>query len=210
MGEYMKGSQRLRPLGGSQEMQIINEAGLYFVITKSTKPNAKQFQKWVYQDVLPSLRKKGSYEMEKKYKFILESKEDEIKRTTQLLEIKNTELKDIKENIIDLEKQAVRRKRRKVVDGKVIYIIANKHFKNKYKLGISQNFTGRISTYNTHSADDFELIWYRKTVYNDILEITLKKTVSDKLYFKSKEWYDIEDPKILINKINKLIELYNI
>lgn len=40
---------------------IINEANLYSVIFKSNKPNAKEFRRWVYEEVLPSIRKTGKY-----------------------------------------------------------------------------------------------------------------------------------------------------
>ena len=40
----------------------INESGLYALILKSTKPEAKQFQRWITKDVLPSIRKHGKYE----------------------------------------------------------------------------------------------------------------------------------------------------
>ena len=73
MEEYMKGIQKIYTLGGMQEMQVINESGLYFMIMRSNKPNAKLFQKAVYNDILPSIRKTGSFTLEKKYKFILEN-----------------------------------------------------------------------------------------------------------------------------------------
>ena len=47
--------------GGSQEMTIINESGLYTLILRSNKPNAKAFRKWVTGTVLPSIRKTGFY-----------------------------------------------------------------------------------------------------------------------------------------------------
>ena len=47
--------------GGTQEMTIINEPGLYAVILRSDKPEAKQFKRWVTHDVLPSIRKTGAY-----------------------------------------------------------------------------------------------------------------------------------------------------
>ncbi len=52
-------------LGGSQEMLIINESGLYSAILKSRKPEAKKFKKWVTSEVLPSIRKTGKYEAPK-------------------------------------------------------------------------------------------------------------------------------------------------
>lgn len=47
--------------GGKQEMQIINEAGLYSLVLSSRKPEAKQFKRWVTHKVLPSIRKNGMY-----------------------------------------------------------------------------------------------------------------------------------------------------
>lgn len=47
---------------GDQEMNIINESGLYHALVKSRKPEAKPFRKWVTGVVLPSIRKTGKYE----------------------------------------------------------------------------------------------------------------------------------------------------
>ena len=43
------------------DTNIINESGLYSVILRSDKPQAKQFKRWVTHEVLPSIREKGSY-----------------------------------------------------------------------------------------------------------------------------------------------------
>ncbi len=48
-------------LGGKQKMTIINESGLYSLILKSKLPNAKKFKRWVTSEVLPTIRKTGSY-----------------------------------------------------------------------------------------------------------------------------------------------------
>ena len=49
-------------LGGlSGETNIITESGLYAVILRSDKPNAKEFRKWVTSEVLPAIRKNGAY-----------------------------------------------------------------------------------------------------------------------------------------------------
>ena len=49
-------------LGGrSGETNFVTEAGLYAVILRSDKPVAKKFRKWVTSEVLPSIRKTGSY-----------------------------------------------------------------------------------------------------------------------------------------------------
>lgn len=46
---------------GTQQMTIINESGLYSLIFGSKLPSAKKFKRWVTSEVLPSLRKTGSY-----------------------------------------------------------------------------------------------------------------------------------------------------
>ena len=48
-------------MGRSQKTTIINEPGLYAVILRSDKPEAKQFKRWVAHEVLPSIRKTGAY-----------------------------------------------------------------------------------------------------------------------------------------------------
>ncbi|MUH07174.1 BRO-N domain-containing protein [Commensalibacter melissae] len=48
-------------LGGMQKTTIINESGLYSLILRSRKPEAKRFKKWVTSEVLPSIRKTGGY-----------------------------------------------------------------------------------------------------------------------------------------------------
>lgn len=50
-------------LGGKQEVSIVNEFGLYQLILRSNKPEAKQFKRWVTHDVLPAIRKQGYYSM---------------------------------------------------------------------------------------------------------------------------------------------------
>lgn len=62
-------------LGGlSGESNIINESGLYSVILLSRKPEARKFKKWVTSEVLPSIRKTGSYvQMPKTYIQALEA-----------------------------------------------------------------------------------------------------------------------------------------
>lgn len=56
-----KGVSLIHTPGGTQEMTIINEPGLYTVILRSDKPEAKAFKRWVTHDVLPSIRKTGAY-----------------------------------------------------------------------------------------------------------------------------------------------------
>ena len=56
-----KGVAKLETPSGIQNMVIINEAGVYQLIFHSKLDSAKQFQKWVFEEVLPSIRKNGFY-----------------------------------------------------------------------------------------------------------------------------------------------------
>ncbi|NKG39217.1 BRO family protein [Acinetobacter johnsonii] len=47
--------------GGTQNITFINEENLYRIIFRSNKPEALNFQNWVFSEVLPSIRKTGSY-----------------------------------------------------------------------------------------------------------------------------------------------------
>lgn len=56
-----KGVATSYTLGGRQSLAMVYEAGLYKLIFKSRKAEAKRFQKWVMGEVLPSIRKHGVY-----------------------------------------------------------------------------------------------------------------------------------------------------
>ncbi|EHU1404980.1 BRO-N domain-containing protein [Acinetobacter baumannii] len=47
--------------GGMQKLTFISEENLYRIVFRSTKPEALNFQNWVFAEVLPSLRKTGTY-----------------------------------------------------------------------------------------------------------------------------------------------------
>jgi hypothetical protein len=59
--EDEKGVATIHTPGGPQPMRIVNESGLYSLILTSRKEGAKKFKKWVTSEVLPSIRKTGSY-----------------------------------------------------------------------------------------------------------------------------------------------------
>jgi prophage antirepressor-like protein len=48
--------------GQIREVNLVNESGLYSLIFRSNKPEAKLFRKWVTSEVLPTLRRTGKYE----------------------------------------------------------------------------------------------------------------------------------------------------
>lgn len=59
--EEDKGVTKCDTLGGTQEMTVINESGLYSLILSSKLPTARRFKRWVTSEVLPTIRKHGVY-----------------------------------------------------------------------------------------------------------------------------------------------------
>ena len=56
-----RGVSKTETPSGEQEVVIINESGLYSLILSSKLPNAKRFKRWVTSEVLPAIRKTGTY-----------------------------------------------------------------------------------------------------------------------------------------------------
>ena len=61
-----KGCAELATPGGVQQVTVLEEAGIYQLIFSSKLPSAERFQQWVFNEVLPSIRKTGNYSVEKK------------------------------------------------------------------------------------------------------------------------------------------------
>ena len=61
LSEDVLSKHPLQTEGGMQQVNFINEDGLYDVILDSRKPEARRFRKWVTSEVLPAIRKDGGY-----------------------------------------------------------------------------------------------------------------------------------------------------
>jgi prophage antirepressor-like protein len=61
MPENWKGMYSIHTPGGEQQMLTVTEPGLYELIFRSDKPAAQRFRVWVFEEVLPSIRRTGSY-----------------------------------------------------------------------------------------------------------------------------------------------------
>ncbi len=61
LDEDEKGVSQIYTPGGKQDVTIISESGLYKVILRSDKPEAKKFTRWVTHEVLPTIRRTGGY-----------------------------------------------------------------------------------------------------------------------------------------------------
>lgn len=101
--EDKRGWQITTP-GGIQTMTTINESGLYSLILSSKLPSAKEFKRWVTSEVLPTIRRQGSYAMQKPMSpaqliaaqaqvlVQMEEKMQELQAQTQAVQTQQTEL----------------------------------------------------------------------------------------------------------------------
>ena len=86
LDEDEKGVHSMDTPGGKQEMTIISEPGLYSLILRSRKPEAKAFKRWVTHDVIPSIRKRGLYATPQTVEAMLADPDTAIKLLTSLKE----------------------------------------------------------------------------------------------------------------------------
>ncbi|WP_210139216.1 BRO family protein [Staphylococcus sp. GDY8P120P] len=83
-------------LGRYQDKKFIDEGNLYRLITKSKLPQAEQFEEWVFEDVLPTLRKTGGYQ-------VPTDPMDALKLMFEATEQTKEEIQSVKSDVIDLK-----------------------------------------------------------------------------------------------------------
>ena len=95
-----KGVTKSDTLGGSQNITIINESGLYSLILKSKKPEAKQFKRWVTSEVLPTIRKHGAYnaKVPTTQRELVQLALSANEETNQRIDVIENKIHDIEEN----------------------------------------------------------------------------------------------------------------
>ncbi len=145
---------------------IINESGLYKVIFRSDKPQANQFTKWVTHDVLPSLRRTGSYSINQTPKE-LELKEKEIQLKTAEF------LNNMADSILIPEyKQILNAHATKVLTGDFLLPlpavgeITYSATEIGKMLGVSANMVGRLTKKHNLRTEEYGKVFYDKSKYS--------------------------------------------
>ena len=144
---------------------IINESGLYKVIFRSDKPQANQFTKWVTHDVLPSLRKTGSYSINQTPKE-LELKEKEIQLKTAEF------LNNMADSILIHEYKILNAHATKVLTGDFLLLLpaAGEITYSATEIGkmlnISANMVGRLTKKHNLRTEEYGKIFYDKSKYS--------------------------------------------
>ena len=114
--------------GQNREMTIINESGLYSLILSSKLPAAKKFKRWVTSEVLPAIRKTGSYSLPDFNDPVAAARAwaDEVEKKRALL-VENNQLKD------DLEEESEFRRKVFDTDSCITFTDAAKIIKPHFK-----------------------------------------------------------------------------
>lgn len=84
---HCKGVAKYHPLktpGGVQQIRFITEPDLYRLITHSKLPDAQNFEKWVFEEVLPTIRNHGAYLTPQKIEEVLTDPDTIIQLATNL------------------------------------------------------------------------------------------------------------------------------
>jgi prophage antirepressor-like protein len=88
--ETWKGVYSIHTLGGQQQMLTVTEPGLYELIFRSDKPAAQRFRVWMFEEVLPSIRRTGTYSHSA-------SQQVSDPQVSQLIELAQTQVEVINE-----------------------------------------------------------------------------------------------------------------
>lgn len=103
-GRLLRAKHRTTTLSGTSELKagtiLVNEAGLYRLMMRSNKPEAERFQDWITDEILPSIRRTGSY--------IAHPKNDRIGRQAKRLKSDRAVAK-IRCDTVDLNKRTNKR-----------------------------------------------------------------------------------------------------
>jgi prophage antirepressor-like protein len=178
------------------QQTYINEEGLYRLMFHCKLPVAKKFQKWIFKEVLPTIRKVGKFEL----KNALKSKEDELSLAMEQLAIKDKsyeeetkelqnqldqklraeraekEVEEQKQYALILKELAINDQKRPLDER--IYISTSKAYAdhNRFKVGGVESMDKlkpRFSGYNGRSSVDD--MWY----YSDLFKVANFKAVEN-------------------------------
>jgi len=191
--------------GNEQEMLLVSEPGLYKLIMRSNKPIAQKFQEWVCEDVLPSIRKTGQYNIEQLKKTIEEKEAEITEIKTELVEEQKIVMKTKKSLMATQRRFTHRHKFR--ING-CVYVLENPDEKyNKFKIGFSKDMNQRLEDDRTMIPNiKVRMILY--TEHYEVFEKCIKIRYKDQLELPSHEWVFEELEKLFetikeLDKVNR-------
>ena len=191
--EKWKGTKVISTLGGDQDMRIINEAGLYKLIMRSNKPIAQKFQEFVCEKILPSIRKKGEYKLQK----ALDKKDKEIK---------------------SLSARIKKKKKKRYSLNHSVYIITNPVIKGFCKIGLTSDRNKRLSQLEPSAPKPYLIEHSRvlcnvneeKAIESLLLGIfDLYRVETETCHGKQREWLEYISVEDVKNEMDMLVDYYH-
>ena len=184
-------------------MKFINESGLYDLILESKKPEAKVFRRWVTSEVLPSIRKTGSYglpQIDKKQLLqltIINSKPKSVEQLAAIAELEQLhadekkaledELNTVSEQLADMGDELEIAKSEMFTNKQVFEIVRNKFTINYADSTLKAKLGKALKSISTELN---ERIFYNKVTVDDIVRTTpyyAKRTVNRLLSYLQKD-----------------------
>lgn len=160
-------------LGRTQNATFINEPNLYKVIFQSRKEEAEQFQDWVYEEVLPQIRKTGKYE--------------EPKSPMEMLELQFKAMKETNKRVETVEKDVIFLKEEVKLDpGEYNYLTSH----------ISRNVRRAIHSFGFANTREVKKELFRdiNRGLNDFCEVATRTQLKQKHFDKAMEYIQIWVP----------------
>jgi prophage antirepressor-like protein len=164
-----KGVSVLDTPGGKQNVTIINESGLYSLILSSKLPRAKEFKHWVTSEVLPAIRKTGSYTVK-------ESEVQKQRATTMLMNARTRQaglwLKIAQNTGVSEYKEICNAYAANTLADKEVFALPQVEHKTYTatevgeQLGISAHRVGTIAKQNNLKTEQYGKWFYDKSKYS--------------------------------------------
>lgn len=132
-----KGVTKMMTPGGNQNIQIINESGMYSLILSSKLPNAKKFKHWVTSEVLPAIHKHGAYMTDEKALDVVHNKtglDDLLQQAADQLKQKDIQIEEMKPKALFAD--AVATSKRAILVGELAKLLRQ----NGVKIGQNRLF----------------------------------------------------------------------
>lgn len=180
-----KGVTKCDTLGGTQEMTVINESGLYSLLLSSKLPTAKKFKHWITAEVIPSIRKHGAYMTEQTIEQALTNPDFLIQLATQLkTEKEKNKSLEVKVSALTVDNQIMQPKAEyfdELVDRNLLTNIRDTAKELKVKQKDFVNFL--IEKKYLYRDKSGKLLPYAKHTETGLFE--LKEFINDKTGFSS-------------------------
>ena len=202
--------QNVKSSYNSQNMIMLSEPAVYKLIIRSNKPMAQKFQEVVCEEILPSLRKKGEYQI----KSILDKNKKLEEEKIRLEEAQQLKDKEIKQLHTLVKKKA----RKRYSYSHSVYIISNPDIKNHYKLGITENRNKRLEQLGPAAPRPYK-IEYSRELQNTREEVSFENLLlgifdkyrleTDTKFGRQREWIKNIKLEVLKSEMDSLVDYYH-